>query len=73
MSKSQDQIHKDKLSTDYKERLDDPRINEEDKHELHTTRGKLGIPERGENPALEALQEKRAERAERADAEAGED
>ena len=43
MSKSQDQIHKDKLSTDYKERLDDPKINEEDKHELHTTRGKLGI------------------------------
>lgn len=73
MSKSQDQIHKDKLSTDYKERLDDPRINEEDKHELHTTRGKLGIPERGENPALKELQEKRAEQAERTDAEAAED
>ena len=61
MSKRPEQIHKDKLSTDYKERTDDQRINAEDKQELHTVRGKLGIPERGKNPALEELQERRAE------------
>jgi hypothetical protein len=59
--KRPDQIHRDKLSTDYKTRTDDEHINAEDKHELHTRRGKLDAPERGENPALEALKAKRAE------------
>lgn len=59
-SQRPDQSHKNKLSTDYKTRTDDEHINTEDKHELHTTRGKLDMPERGENPALKELQEKRA-------------
>lgn len=46
-------------ATDNKTLTDDPHIHEEDKHLLHTRRGKLGIPERGENPALEALKAKR--------------
>ena len=64
MGKSQDQVHKDKLSTDYKTRTDDEHINEEDKQELHTRRGKLDMPERGKNPALKELQEKRAAKEE---------
>lgn len=63
MGKRPDQSHKDKLSTDYKTRTDDEHINEEDKHELHTRRGKLDMPERGENPALKELKEKREKRA----------
>lgn len=63
-SKRPDQSHKDKLSTDYKTRTDDEHINTEDKQELHTKRGKLDMPERGENPALKELQEKRAAKAE---------
>ena len=39
--KRPEQIHKDKLSTDYKSRTDDPRIHEQDKHHLHEQRGKL--------------------------------
>lgn len=47
-------------ATDYKTRTNDEHIAEEDKQDLHTRRGKLGIPNRGENPALEALKQKRA-------------
>lgn len=61
MSKSADQIHKDKLSTDHKQRPDDERINNEDKRKLEESRAEARIPERGENPALEELQAKRAE------------
>ena len=39
--KRPEQIHKDKLSTDYKSRTDDPRIHEQDKQHLHEKRGKL--------------------------------
>jgi hypothetical protein len=48
-------------TTDKKTRTDDPRINEEDKHQLHSRRGKLDMPERDENPALKDLKEKRAQ------------
>lgn len=60
--KRPEQIHKDKLSTDYKTRTDDEHINEEDKHELHTERGKLAIPKREENPALRDLKLKRGKK-----------
>ena len=50
-------------TTDKKTRTDDPRIHEEDKQLLHSRRGKLDMPERGENPALKDLKEKRAEKA----------
>ena len=46
-------------ATDNKTLTDDPHIHEEDKHLLHTRRGKLGIPDRGENPALEELKARR--------------
>lgn len=39
--KRPEQIHKDKLSTDYKSRTDDPRIHEQDKQHLNEKRGKL--------------------------------
>ena len=39
--KRPEQIHKDKLSTDYKTRTDDQRIHAEDKARLHEERGKL--------------------------------
>lgn len=39
--KRPEQIHKDKLSTDYKSRTDDPRIHEQDKQHLKESRGKL--------------------------------
>lgn len=58
-SKRPQQIHKDLLSTDRKTRTDDEHIHEEDKHALHTERGKLGIPKAGENPALEELKARR--------------
>lgn len=45
--------------TDHKTRTDDEHIHEEDKQLLHTTRGKLAIPEQGENPALQALKAKK--------------
>lgn len=48
-------------STDKKTRTDDEHIHEEDKQLLHTQRGKLNMPERGENPALTALKAKREE------------
>ena len=57
-SKRPEQAHKDLLSTDIKTRTDDERIHEEDKHRLHTVRGKLAIPRRGENPASQARKER---------------
>ena len=57
-SKRPEQAHKDLLSTDAKTRTDDERIHEEDKHRLHTVRGKLAIPKREENPALRAVKER---------------
>jgi hypothetical protein len=62
--KHQDQVHKDKLSTDYKQRLDDERINAEDKQKVQESRTDSKIPAREDNPALEELKEKRAEQAE---------
>ena len=64
MGKHTDQVRKDKLSTDYKQRPDDERINAEDKQNFQESRAESMIPERGENPALEELQAKRAEQAE---------
>ena len=58
MGKRPDQSHKDKLSTDYKTRTDDEHIHEQDKHLLHTERGKLAA-KKTENPALSELKEKR--------------
>ena len=46
-------------ATDHKTRTDDEHIHEEDKQALHTQRGKLAIPERGENPAQQALKNKK--------------
>jgi hypothetical protein len=57
-SKRPEQAHIDKLSTDIKTRTDDEHIHEEDKHRLHTVRGKLAIPRRGENPALSELKDR---------------
>jgi hypothetical protein len=54
MGKRPDQIHKDKLSTDYKQRTDD-------KRNLEESRADSKIPEAGLNPALEDLQAKRAQ------------
>jgi hypothetical protein len=59
MGKRPEQIHKDLLSTDVKTRTDDEHIHEEDKQLLHTRRGKLAIPERGENPELTTLRGKK--------------
>lgn len=59
-SKRPEQIRKDLLVTDQKTRTDDEHIHEQDKQALHTRRGKLAMPKRGDNPALEALKEKRA-------------
>lgn len=47
------------LSTDHKTRTNDEHILEEDKQKLHTRRGKLAIPQRGENPALQELKDGR--------------
>ena len=46
-------------ATDYKTRDDDEHTHVEDKQALHTRRGKLGIPKRGENPALTELKKRR--------------
>lgn len=62
MGKRPDQIHKDKLSTDYKQRTDDERINAEDKQNFQEGRVEAKIPEGGLNPALEDLQARRAEK-----------
>lgn len=48
-------------ATDKKTLTDDQHIHEEDKQLLHTQRGKLDMPKRGENPALEELKKKRAQ------------
>jgi hypothetical protein len=61
-SKRPEQIHKDLLATDSKTRTDDERIHEEDKQALHTRRGKLAIPKRRDNPALDKLKRKRIPR-----------
>ncbi|HEU4995949.1 MAG TPA: hypothetical protein VFT29_14085 [Gemmatimonadaceae bacterium] len=58
--KRPDQLGMEPSVTDHKVRTDDEHIHEEDKQLLHTRRGKLAhIPERGENPELEALKAKR--------------
>jgi hypothetical protein len=49
--------------TDKKTLTDDQHIHEEDKQLLHTRRGKLGIPNQGENPALADLKAKRDQQA----------
>jgi hypothetical protein len=64
-SKRPQQVHKDLLATDLKTRPNDEHIHEEDKHHLHERRGKLAIPEGGDNPALEDLQSRRAEKGEK--------
>ena len=46
-------------ATDHKTRTDDEHIHEEDKQALHTQRGRLAIPEQGENPALTSLKNKK--------------
>ena len=61
-SKRPEQIHKDLLATDSKIRTDDEHIHEEDKQLLHTRRGKLAIPDRGENPELTALKSRKRTR-----------
>lgn len=59
--KRSDQIPMEPGSTDKKTLDNDEHTHEEDKQHLHTQRGKLNqIPERGENPELAALKEKRA-------------
>jgi hypothetical protein len=54
MGKQPDQARSD-MGTDKKTLTDDEHIHEEDKQLLHTRRGKLAIPKRGENPAAVAL------------------
>jgi hypothetical protein len=62
--KRPDQQHISEASvTDKKTLTDDQHIHEEDKQLLHTRRGKLGIPNQGENPALADLKEKRDQQA----------
>jgi hypothetical protein len=46
-------------ATDHKTADDDPHTHEEDKQALHTRRGKLSIPKRGENPALTELKNRK--------------
>ena len=56
-------------ATDYKTRDEDPGIHEQDKQLVKKTDAHdkdVLIPKRGKNPALEALQAKRAEAAEQA-------
>lgn len=50
-------------ATDYKTRTDDEHLHAEDKQHLHERRGKLGIPPRSENPALEELKRRRRDAA----------
>ena len=51
-------------ATDYKTRDEDAHLHAEDKQKLHESRGKLGMPPRGENPALKELKQRREEAAE---------
>jgi len=60
--KRSDEIAMEPSATDKKTRTDDEHIHEEDKQALHTRRGKLAIPKRGENPALSALKRRRGGR-----------
>lgn len=62
-SKRPDQAHRDFLSTDIKTRTDDEHIHEQDKHLIHTKRGKLDT-KNVENPALAELQARREQSAE---------
>jgi hypothetical protein len=59
MGNRPDQSFKTPSATDHKTRTDDEHIHEEDKQRLQTSRGKLAIPERGENPALKQLKSKK--------------
>jgi hypothetical protein len=65
--KRPDQVYIDprETSTDKKTRTDDEHIHEEDKQLLHTKRGKLAIPKRGENPALSNLKGRKPGRGNR--------
>jgi hypothetical protein len=63
------------LATDYKTRVEDEGILEQDKQKYQDTKKQdreAMIPQRGKNPALEALQAKRAQAAEESSGE-GED
>ena len=60
--KSPDHQLREPSGTDHKTRTDDEHIHEEEKQLLHTRRGKLAIPEQGENPALTSLKGKKSER-----------
>ena len=57
--KRPDQHNLNPATTDYKTRVEDEHIHEQEKHELHTRRGKLDVPAKSDNPALEALKQKR--------------
>ena len=57
--KRPDQVQMEPSATDHKVRTDDEHIHEEDKQLLHTRRGKLALPTRGENPELEKLKAKK--------------
>jgi len=57
--KRSDQVAMEASATDHKTRDDDPHTHEEDKQALHPRRGKLGVPKRGENPALTDLKNRR--------------
>ena len=59
MGQRPDQSFKTPSATDHKTRTDDEHIHEEDKQLLHTTRGRLAIPQGGENPALKSLKSKK--------------
>ena len=59
MGQRPDQSFKTPSATDHKTRTDDEHIHEEDKQLLHTSRGKLAIPQHGENPALKTLKGKK--------------
>jgi hypothetical protein len=60
--KSADHQLREPSGTDHKTRTNDEHIHEEDKQLLHTQRGKLAIPDQGENPALKVLKQKKRER-----------
>ncbi|HMC53679.1 MAG TPA: hypothetical protein VKH19_00785 [Gemmatimonadaceae bacterium] len=57
--KRPDQEQMEPSATDRKTVDNDEHTHEEDKQALHTRRGKLGMPTRGENPALTDLKNRR--------------